>query len=238
MKISKKQFIFLGGTMGIVFLIGVVCMFYFNKNGDDFRGVESFNVENIGDSSYNVAKNDNIDLGQNNENNNNGEIMGNKSASPDNPENLIYIHIIGEVANQGVITLNKGQRIIDAIEKAGGATGNADLNRINLAYVLSDGQKIKIPSIYDNEDNGQGDLISGGGSSYNGGGTDMGMIKVNINTASQTELETIVGVGPSLAAKIINYREKNGRFRKIEELKNVSGIGDVKFEELKNYVDI
>ena len=128
---------------------------------------------------------------------------------------------------------------MDAIEKAGGVTEEADLSKVNLAFVLSDGQKVRIPSVNDEAGSGEEFVTAGGG--YNvvqgGSGGSVG-VKVNINNASQTELETISGVGPSLAAKIINYREKNGKFRSIEELKNISGIGDAKFEGMKDFVEV
>ena len=204
-----------------VFCIGIGCLFYFKNSTKEFSKIDEFSYENVG-----------INVEQKNENDTN--INENKSKS--NEE--IYIHIIGEVKNQGVITLSKGQRIVDAIEKAGGATDSADLSKVNLAYGLSDGQKVRIPSVNENMvyneeyvTNGGGEgIITGAGGSY--------ARKININTASQTELETISGVGPSLAAKIINYREKNGKFNNIDELKNVSGIGDAKFEGLKDFIDV
>ena len=136
----------------------------------------------------------------------------------------------------------KGQRIVDAIEAAGGVTDLADLSKVNLAYVLSDGQKVRIPSVNDKEDDAQyivsgcdGRVLLDAGNSAVGGGM---AGKVNINTANQTELETLSGIGPSIAAKIIQYREKNGKFRKVEDLKNVSGIGESKFESLKGEVEV
>ena len=164
-------------------------------------------------------------------------------------QEIIYIHIIGEINNQGIIELKQGQRIIDAIEKAGGVTEQADLSKVNLAFVLSDGQKVRIPSVNDNAENviyvtdssGNNVIIDGGiGVSISNGGTSTGVNggKVNINTANQTELETLTGIGPSLAAKIIEYREKNGKFKAIDDLKNVSGIGEAKFEGIRKQIAI
>ena len=150
----------------------------------------------------------------------------------------IYIHIIGEVNNEGLIILYEGQRIADAIEKAGGVTNMADLSKINLAYVLSDGQKVKIPNINENTDNfeyvidNSGDnIIVNNDNKLNKEGK-----KVNINTATQTELETLNGIGPSTAAKIIEYRDLNGKFKTIDDLKNVNGIGNSRFDEIKNNI--
>ena len=129
-----------------------------------------------------------------------------------------------------------GARIVNAIEAAGGVTDKADLSKVNLAFVLSDGCKVRIPSVNDEDEDfvsvsvGSGNnVIVDGGDSTNGG-------KVNINTATQAELETLTGIGPSIAAKIINYRNENGKFGKIEDLKNVSGIGEEKFNSVKGEI--
>lgn len=135
----------------------------------------------------------------------------------------IKIHIIGEVASPGIYEIDAGSRIDDAIKCAGGATENADFDKVNLAYELSDGEKIYIPSIFDDEAEY---TIS----------NDVQNSKVNINKATSSELETINGIGPSLAEKIIAYRKENGRFSSIEDLKNVSGIGEKKYESIKDSV--
>lgn len=131
--------------------------------------------------------------------------------------------------------------MIDAIEKAGGITKKADLSKVNLAYVLSDGQKVRIPSVDDKENveyvtqnSGNNTLIEGGNQGANN--INLGGGKVNINTATQTELETLTGIGPSLAARIIEYRGQNGKFKKVEELRNVKGIGQSKYDGIKEEV--
>ena len=142
------------------------------------------------------------------------------------------IHITGEVENEGIVKIKKNSRIADVIEKAGGVTEEADLSKVNLAYEVKDGQKINIPNFeedeqieeYVTEDAGENVLPEE--ERKNG--------KVNINTAKQTELETLSGIGPSTALKIINYRDENGEFKSIEDLKNVPGIGDSKFENIKD----
>ncbi len=213
MKYLKNHWKVIGIIMVAIFIIGVVCLLYFKDRGNKFESVEEFDNKNVVEFE---GQNENISTS----------------------DEEIYIHIIGEVKNQGVITLYKGQRIIDAIEKAGGVTDAADLSKVNLAYVLSDGQKVRIPSVNDYEISNEEYVTTGGGANVISGGSGNYSRKVNINTATQTELETITGVGPSLAAKIINYREKNGKFKNVEELRNVSGIGDAKFEGLKDFVDV
>ncbi len=146
----------------------------------------------------------------------------------------IVLHITGEVNTPGVVEIDEGARLIDAIDKAGGLTKNADVEKINLAYVVKDGQKINIPSInsvetdtYITDDIGENIIIDDNSSNSN---------LVNINTATQTELETLTGIGPSTALKIIKYREENGKFKSIEDIKNVSGIGDIKYETIKDEI--
>lgn len=151
----------------------------------------------------------------------------------------IAVHITGEVKKQGLIYLKEGSRVADAIEKAGGETKNADLSQINLAYVLQDGQKIYVPnkkekiSQYITEDSGNNDTEENNTSNSNKEDA-----KVNINTANQSELDSLPGIGPSIAQKIIDYREENGNFKNIEELQNVKGIGDTKYEEIKDRVTV
>ncbi len=152
----------------------------------------------------------------------------------------IAIHITGEVKKTGVIYLKEGSRIVDAIEKAGGTTKNADLSKVNLAYVLQDGQKVYIPnkkdnaSVYISEDSGQ-DVIDNGNTNTK---TKNKRKKININTANKEELQSISGIGPALAEKIVSYRNTNGKFKKVEDLKNVNGIGENKYRNIKDSICI
>lgn len=155
-------------------------------------------------------------------------------------ENKIKVHVAGYVEEEGMVELAEGARIADALEAAGGATLEADLSRVNLAYVLQDGQKIYIPSILEVEEEeeeeeyiteGSGGVILEEGEEEKNNEAEG---KVNINTATQTELETLNGIGPSIASKIIEYRKQNGNFQSIEEIQNVSGIGDSKYESIKD----
>ena len=135
--------------------------------------------------------------------------------------------------NQGVIELEEGDRIADAIEKAGGQTEQASLKNVNLAYQLEDGQKIYIPNINDTGT----EIIDDGAS----GVVDDATIKqtvVNINKADEKELQSLNGIGESLATSIVQYRKENGNFETIEDLKNVPGIGDSKFENIKEYIKV
>lgn len=158
----------------------------------------------------------------------------------DDKNKEIIVHITGAVKKNGIVKLKDGARIYDAIEMAGGSTDDADLSKINLAYVLEDGQKVYIPKIGEiNQENAEEEYITfeyGNNKNiiqdYNKGGNE----KVNINTANQTELETLPGIGTATAEKIIDYRNKNGKFSSIEDIQNVKGIGDAKYENIKESI--
>ncbi len=140
----------------------------------------------------------------------------------------VMVHISGAVKNPGIIKLDSSKRVVDALEMAGGATDEADLDRINLAAKLHDEEKIYIPKIGEDPKNEIAPLMSSGTS---GKASD----KININTADSSELQKIPGVGAKTADKIINYRSQNP-FSSIEDIKNVDGIGDKKFESMKDYI--
>lgn len=158
----------------------------------------------------------------------------------DDKNKEIIVHITGAVKKNGIVKLKEGARIYDAIEMAGGSTDDADLSKINLAYVLEDGQKVYIPKIGEiNQENAEEEYITfeyGNNKNiiqdYNKGGNE----KVNINTANQTELETLPGIGTATAEKIIDYRNKNGKFSSIEDIQNVKGIGNAKYENIKESI--
>ncbi len=156
----------------------------------------------------------------------------------------IFVHVSGAVNKEGVFELKENSRISDAIQQAEGLKENADTKSINLAFKLEDGMKIYIPYIGENTEeqtqNAQNDETSKYVTSSSGtidktqSKEENG--KININTATQTQLETLPGIGPSTSLKIINYREEHGGFQSIEELKEVSGIGDVKYENIKDFI--
>ena len=152
-------------------------------------------------------------------------------------DNFIIVYVCGAVKENKIVKLKENSRVNDAIEAVGGLASNADLTTINLAYILEDGEKIYIPK--------KGELITENSSSssysqnsYTTSSSSLKNTKININKASQTELETIPGIGPSLALKIINYREEHGKFVSIESIKEVSGIGDSKYNQIKDFITI
>lgn len=145
-------------------------------------------------------------------------VRGRQSTAPDIAgDQLITIHVAGCVTRPGVYELPANSRILDAILVAGGETSEADTNRLNLADFLRDGQKLHVPA-----------RIEPGG--------EEGESLVNINTADQKTLETLPNIGPARAQRIIQYREKHGYFSSIEEIINVSTIGPMIFESIRDLI--
>ena len=178
----------------------------------------------------------------------------------------IKVYVVGEVNKPGVITLKKGQIIEDAIKAAGGFNGKADIENINLAFELKENVMLKIlpkaqageqkSEIKKQQSNSVSALAtpiqskvpgfsgieiksdSGGAIQNENSNNEGSKGKVNINTASEEELDKLPGVGPSTASKIISFREKTGNFKKIEDILNVPGIGESKFAEMIEFISV
>lgn len=135
----------------------------------------------------------------------------------------IQVHVTGEVNKPGLYKINKDSRLWDAIMAAGGFSANADQNSINLAKTVEDGEQIIINSKEPAQVTQNNTETTTNG-------------KININTADSTALQTLSGVGPSTAQKIIDYRTQNGKFKSIDDLKKISGIGEKTFEKFKDKI--
>ena len=226
MEISNKTKIILSVVLIIALIIGFAIYTMVNNNKNSELTIADMLVSNEADVNENQAKDNAVDV--NNEN-------------LQEETEKIAVHIIGEVNKPGIIYLEEGARINDAIEEAGGETKEADLAQVNLAYVLQDGQKIYIPNkkekitTYIIQESGNNGVVEENSNTNESKGENE---KVNINTASQSELDGLPGIGDSIAQRIIDYREQNGNFKSIEELKEVKGIGEAKFEEIKDRVTI
>ena len=153
-------------------------------------------------------------------------------------ETPVYVHVCGAVVSEGVYALQPGSRVSDGIAAAGGFSETADTTYHNLAALLSDGQKVYVPTVEEtktlsvperaasSDENEAGGVLSG----------ETGTKKVNLNTAGLEELMTLSGIGEAKAKRILQYREKVGPFQSIEEIKNVSGIGDAMFERVRESI--
>lgn len=157
----------------------------------------------------------------------------------------ITVHVAGAVNNPGVYRLRYGSRINDAVVAAGGATTTANLDAINLATVLNEGEQIYVPKRGEKPHTitgrpqvgggATGGASNGGAGGVNGGATGVNggaLSTININLASVVELEQLPGVGPATAKAIVAYREKNGAFQRVEDLLKVRGIGPAKLSEI------
>lgn len=152
-------------------------------------------------------------------------------------DNMIIVHITGAVRSNGIVKVNRNARINDVIEAAGGITSDADLENVNLAYVVEDGQKIYIPSIEDEEEKRNSEIIEeGAGNVIIEGNQESKSNLIDINKANLESLKALPGIGESTALRILEYRETHGKFKTIDEIKNVSGIGDSKFNTIKAYI--
>lgn len=157
--------------------------------------------------------------------------------------NTIVVHITGEINYPGVVVLKEGARVVDAIEAGGGETDEADLSSLNLAYMLSDGEKIYVPNKEEtSQESQEREYITSAKDnseqSEKGAKSTGTNFKININTAKQEELTQITGIGESTAKKIIEYRTQNGKFKSIEDIKNIPGIGDSKFNAMKEEITV
>lgn len=139
------------------------------------------------------------------------------------PKVELLVHVAGQVASPGVYSLPPGSRIADAVDAAGGAIEGADLQALNLAAKVSDGQKVVVPKPGEAPATGETGTTEG---------------KVNLNTASKAQLEELPSVGPVLADRIIAYRAKRGGFTSVRQLLEVDGFGPKKFESLKDLVTV
>lgn len=229
-------------TFVIIILVsigGLLCKGYLSDEVYVLNEEEntSKNTEDI------INKNDDVD-NSSSSNSNEANKLTNRSEK-DVGVKEITVYISGQVAKEGVVTLSSDKRLADAVEKLGGLTKNADTNNINLAMKLEDEKHYIIPKegevIQNNSDSSQvtsnkDNNNQANNSSNNATQTDSQGNKININTADLKQLDDIPGVGEATANKILSYRDENGEFKNIEEIKNVNGIGDKKFENMKDLI--
>ncbi|GAB3585204.1 helix-hairpin-helix domain-containing protein [Calidifontibacter terrae] len=148
----------------------------------------------------------------------------------------VEVHVVGQVHHPGVVTLRSGARVVDAIKAAGGALPGADLDAVNLARVLGDGEQVRVPKPGESPVAVAPGAVAG--SSAGSTGAAGPSAPINLNTADATALDALPGVGPVLAERIIQWRQTNGRFTSVDELGEVSGIGDKALERLRPLVTL
>ena len=218
--INKKNKILL---IVIVAIVAIISYYFIFDRKEEWLNNQEQNLE----IKEEIKTNDQI------ENNSNEQQL-------EKNENII-VHVSGAVNKEGIVELKNNSRIIDAIDKAGGLKDEADITNINLAYIIEDGMKIHIPSkeekqstiiVESNIDSGTVEQSNEIKSNNNK------KLKININTATKTDLETLPGIGESTALKIIEYRKEKGKFKLIEDIKQVNGIGENKFNKIKELITV
>ncbi len=163
------------------------------------------------------------------------EVDDSEASSESIAAGQIYVDVQGAVQKPGVVVLPEGARVFQAIEAAGGLASLSDTAPLNLAQQLYDGDKLYVPFVGETElaqNSAVAGLVDSAGYVSSVGSSGSG--KININTATSEELQSLSGIGIVTAGKIIDYRAKNGKFTKPEDIKNVSGIGERTYENIKN----
>ncbi|WP_342602347.1 helix-hairpin-helix domain-containing protein [Peribacillus sp. FSL E2-0159] len=149
---------------------------------------------------------------------------------------IIKVDVKGAVKSPGIFTAQAGDRVIDLISAAGSFTDKADKDKVNFAQIVEDQMVIYVPEIGEEDKGYLENMQVGSSGDAVSGGTSGGL--VNLNTATQEDLETLTGIGPSKANAILEYRETVGKFKEVDELKKVTGIGDKTFERLRDSISV
>ena len=169
------------------------------------------------------------------------DVRGSGDASPDDESSAksssaaeVYVDVDGAVVRPGVYRLKDGARVSQAIDAAGGLTAEADVAGLNRASKITDGQKIYVPTVGEQQAAAAVGGAESGAATTPGAGSSSEL--VNINTASAAELQTLSGIGPSMAQSIIDERTQNGAFASVDDLMRVSGIGEKKLAKIKDCI--
>ena len=163
------------------------------------------------------------------------EDFGATTAPPTIPvPSVVVVHVAGAVVRPGVVSLSSGARVVDAIDAAGGPRADADLDRLNLAAPVADGDRVLVARVGDPPTPA---LPTGGAHDVTDPAAGAGSVgPVDLNTATLAELEELPGIGPTLAAAIIAERDRRGGFGSVDDLRSVRGIGDARFADLRDLV--
>ena len=201
-------------------LLGVIAAGFILLQGRDQGGtdVQQLTEQTSSSSSYMNEKSD----------------KSNEISQTETEDQLVTVDVKGAVKKPGVYQLQSNSRVHDALEKAGGLTDEADLKSVNQAQKLSDEAVVYVAKVGENAV----DVTTSAPASATSGTGQTKSALVNLNTATEADFQTISGIGQKRAQDIIAYREANGRFKSVDELKNVSGIGAKTLEKLKEYVTV
>ena len=201
-------------------LLGVIAAGFILLQGRDQGGtdVQQLTEQTSSSSSYMNEKSD----------------KSNEISQAETEDRLVTVDVKGAVKKPGVYQLQSNSRVHDALEKAGGLTDEADLKSVNQAQKLSDEAVVYVAKVGENAV----DVTASAPASATSGTNQTKSALVNLNTATEADFQTISGIGQKRAQDIIAYREANGRFKSVDELKNVSGIGAKTLEKLKEYVTV
>ena len=201
-------------------LLGVIAAGFILLQGREQGGtdVQQLTEQTSSSSSYKDEKSD----------------KSNEISQAETEDQLVTVDVKGAVKKPGVYQLQSNSRVHDALEKAGGMTEEADLKSINQAQKLSDEAVVYVAKVGENAV----DVTTSAPASATSGTNQTKSALVNLNTATEADFQTISGIGQKRAQDIIAYREANGRFKSVDDLKNVSGIGAKTLEKLKEYVTV
>ena len=212
---AKQYKIALGlGLLGVI-AAGFILLQGIDQGGTD---VQQLTEQTSSSSSYMNEKSD----------------KSNEISQAETEDRLVTVDVKGAVKKPGVYQLQSNSRVHDALEKAGGLTDEADLKSVNQAQKLSDEAVVYVAKVGENAV----DVTTSAPASATSGTGQTKSALVNLNTATEADFQTISGIGQKRAQDIIAYREANGRFKSVDELKNVSGIGAKTLEKLKEYVTV
>ncbi|NRD25771.1 ComEA family DNA-binding protein [Frigoribacterium sp. VKM Ac-2836] len=166
------------------------------------------------------------------------EAAAGSGTAPPGGAPVVFVHVHGQVASPGLFELPTGARVVDVVAAAGGFTAEADQAAVNLARVLVDGEQLRVPAVGEVADDGASGEGGAAGGSAPGAGVAAGGGTVDLNLADEAALRTLPGVGPATAAAILSWRDDNGRFRSVDDLLGVPGIGAKTLEKLRDRVRV
>ncbi|MCU6600528.1 helix-hairpin-helix domain-containing protein [Peribacillus frigoritolerans] len=198
-------------TVAVVFVAGGI--YFFSQQGEDPADTEDI---------FSVTAKE-------------AEMEQNANESAAEPE-IIKVDVKGAVKSPGIFTAQAGDRVIDLISAAGSFTEKADTDKVNFAQIIEDQMVIYVPEIGEEDKGNLENIQVGTSGDAVTKGTSGGL--VNLNTATQEDLQTLTGIGPSKANAILEYRETVGKFKEVDELKQVTGIGDKTFERLRDSISV